>query len=1158
MKENMNQDIEDTIPEKLIGELLDQTNDIFFICNQNGHLFAMNKTFANFIGYEPSLLSYELIRKHFLPDDVKTVSVIFSSQTSGCFQATCISAAGNTCLFDFSYKYKNEQYWVIGKNQTSILKIEHQYNILKEKLEEVNRIALLGAWEYDTKSHELVWSDIIYEIFEYPIDSKLAIEIYDQFIIHKKDNTELMKLSNKALLSGIGFEYNCEIMSLNKKKKWIKIVCKTKIHNGECVRLYGFIQDISQQKVFEKSLLEAELRWQFALESSGDGIWDWDASNNKVFFSKQWLNMLGYSQDNTWQSLEDWDRLVHPDDKEKLYQDLFLHFDGKTDIYINEHRLLCKDGSYKWILDRGKVISRDANNRPLRVIGTHSDISDRVAKDLLLKESEERFRTLFESITEGVALHELIFNDKREIIDYRIINVNHGYERHVSINRDAVIGKKSTDVYKTKKAPYLEEFSRVAVTGEPYHFEAWFEPLQKYFMISVVSPKLYQFATVFEDITARKEEEIQLKEMNKQLEEATMRANNLAAEAEFANSVKSQFLANMSHEIRTPMNAIIGMSHLAMDYAENEKVKNYIMKIQDASQNLLSIITDILDFSKIESGKLDIEDKAFYLKPMLNQVYDMFIVLAQKKGIGLKMQLSDTLPVFISGDSLRISQILINLLSNAVKFTENGLVTLSVTENCVSSDTVKILFSVADTGIGISKQKLDQLFMPFIQGDISTTRKYGGTGLGLSISKRLVELMKGKLEVNSKPDQGSVFSFSIEFKTKKDFISLNTLLGKQSLAIYLVGHINLSFNYTQNETTMSHIHIHQFTDFQDFLQYADLNQNIVNDYSVLLSNLMIPYIDKENGLFHYNNIKMPFIKVLDSANKELNLLKTYIYEERILMLESPLQEKDLFDLLLKSIDQPLFKRETTFVKPHIDESLKNKSILLVEDNLVNQEIAIELLKNYKFRIYCAKTGKEMKDLAKRHHFDLVLMDLELPDADGFSLSEYLKNQERHKQVPIIAMTAHVLQDIKKKCYDSGMIDIICKPFDLNDFYEKVIKNLSLSSFQTDNKDKSVNQTENFPDSMPEIDIKSALNRVNLNIPLYLSILKSFLEQADESAEIILEKKEIPDSENKKFHLHALKGSCTNIGASNLASVCQSWENAIRSGEEDSILYLMTS
>lgn len=490
-------------------------------------------------------------------------------------------------------------------------------------------------------------------------------------------------------------------------------------------------------------------RFLLAIEGTQDGIWDWEIDKDKVFFSKRWKQMLGFEEDEFEDKSENFFNHIHVDEQEMLKQMLQKHFEDPLKfLYFAEIRMLCKDGSYKWILARGQA-SLNPDGTPHRMVGSHTDISMQKTLELNLLEQRNFNRSLVDSANSIIA----VIN--REGV---MVNINPFGEKFTGYTKEEIasepffwarfLSKEIRSnvleiIERAKDGQVVERFqnSWISKNGTIKVFE-WSNAI-----INDDNGIMQYLTTIGVDITQLKEQELKLIE-----------AKNFA---EKATAAKSDFLANMSHEIRTPLNGIIGLSNLVLETDLNEVQKNYLNKSIASSNALLHIINDILDYSKIEAGKIEIEHIPFELDATLSQVSNLFTYEAQKNGIQLNFTITTTTKDTLIGDPFRISQILINLIGNALKFTHKGFIDVTTSMENISDDTLKLKFEIKDSGIGIAKEKQIKLFQKFSQVDSSNTREYGGSGLGLSISQKLAQLMGGDISLQSQEGEGSTFSFSV-------------------------------------------------------------------------------------------------------------------------------------------------------------------------------------------------------------------------------------------------------------------------------------------------------------------------------------------------------------------------------------------------------------
>lgn len=379
------------------------------------------------------------------------------------------------------------------------------------------------------------------------------------------------------------------------------------------------------------------------------------------------------------------------------------------------------------------------------------DITDRKVAEMKVRESERRYRQLFESMKTGFALHEIICNEQGVPYDYRFLEVNPAFESLTGLSAETLIGRTVREVLPSTEPVWIQTYAKVALTGQPMQVEGFSNALGRHYSVSAYSPHKGQFATIFTDVTDQKNAEA-----------AIRRARD---EAEEANRAKTQLLANMSHELRTPLNAIIGLTELLKGSSLDEEQSDYIKTIGASGEALLSLISDLLDFSKIEMGKIEIRNEEFSVRDETVKSFALLSHLMEGKKIDVTYVIDPDVPERITGDPARLRQVLINLMNNAVKFTEKGFVRLAVKSRLLPSGSRRIEFTVADSGEGMSAATMEKIFRPFQQGDGSTTRLHGGSGLGLAISKNLVEQMGGSIRVESVEGKGSVFTFDILDRT---------------------------------------------------------------------------------------------------------------------------------------------------------------------------------------------------------------------------------------------------------------------------------------------------------------------------------------------------------------------------------------------------------
>ncbi|MFZ2960425.1 MAG: response regulator [Candidatus Ozemobacteraceae bacterium] len=683
-------------------------------------------------------------------------------------------------------------------------------------------------------------------------------------------------------------------------------------------------------------------------------------------------------------------------------------------------------------------------------------------------------------------------------------------------------------------------------------------------------------------------------------------------EAQAANQAKSEFLANMSHEIRTPMNGVLGIAHLLEATALNEKQHRFVQTIKNSGKLLLGIINSILDLSKIEAGKIELEQIPFNLRMLLEDIFDVFALDATEEGLNIVFRIFPGTPERLVGDPARIRQILQNLLSNAVKFTRQGEIALTVRLLEMSPDSASLIFAVRDTGIGISGDKVQNIFQAFSQADSSIARRFGGTGLGLIISKKLSILMGGDLTVSSIENQGSTFSFSARFGIVHDksgeetagpqskFI-LPECAGKRILVID--GHelcreaiLDLLSEWKCcGESASSGL------DAIQMIKEAKLQRKPYN--LVLIAKKLPDILASQFGKMVLNNPELADMKFILLVSIEFSGQEFHQqYPGFIGYLTKPIRSTSLRACLVAAFSEKLFLPGETMRKPWDQQkktwSKKSWKILLVEDNVVNQEVMLGFLENSGMQSQAAGLMADALTLLKREDFDLVLMDIQMPDMDGYHATRLIRDPSfgaRNPSIPIIAVTAHALQEYSDRAAQSGMNGYLAKPVDPEKLEQIIRENLEKSNDgengekgmsngaemgQEENREAGgaggtrassaeesiiVEKTEDTGGEVPAcgppenlarksvFDEEELLSRLSGNTMIFNKILIAFLELLPPKLLELQETWKAKDFPTFRRAIHMFKGMCANIAAHDLSALFLSVEKALgREGESPQI------
>jgi len=919
-----------------------------------------------------------------------------------------------------------------------------------------------------------------------------------------------------------------------------QVILAHKTADGTLAFLSTVARDITERNLARDALRMSE---QFLAQSQGLahlGSWNLDLETNTLTWSDELYRIYGVSPEVFVPTVDAFLPLIHVDDRSAMRSWIDAVLSGKTPGPL-DFGVVRPDGTIRVIEGDGEV-QVDADNKPIRLIGTAQDITERKAADRRLLDSEGKFRTLFETAQDGVFLMNA----------HGFLDCNAYAEGLFGCRKADLIGHSPVEF-----SPFAQPDGRLssesaaehvhaAMAGSPQRF-AWqharadgttFDTEVTLNRIDVSGETLLQ--AIVRDVSEHTRLEVSL------------RAARDVADA--ASRAKSEFLANMSHEIRTPMNGVIGMTELLSDTVLEPVQREYVDIIKISADALLSVIEEILDFSKIEAGMLQIDPTTVEVGQVFGDAVKALALQAHQKGLELVYHVAPAVPEYIVADPLRLRQVVTNLLSNAIKFTERGEVAMDVdAEPCDGGD-LTLHVRVKDTGVGIARDIQERIFLPFEQADGSTTRRHGGTGLGLTITNRLAKLMQGRLWVESEEGRGSTFHFTARV-TPGIGVPSHTV---EDAALDGLRVLIIDDNATNRFVLREMVHhwgMRPTTADGGERGLDALRESILqNDpYQVVLLDSHMPGIDgfmvaermRENP-----GLRDVTVLMLTSAERssdvrrcrELGLAAYFV---------KPVTQKELRTTVVRVLSgtAALVHSERGAIAAS-DRSLR---ILLAEDNVVNQKVAVALLSQFHHEVTVTPDGQAAVDAYRRQPFDLILMDVQMPVLDGFAATRAIRQIERATgtHTPIVAMTARAMKGDRERCLDAGMDDYLSKPIQGARVTEVIRRVLGPSPVPPDAPKRA--EEDDPVASAPAGALDPAvLTRLRMlaqaTAPaLFAEVLTLFQTDAAAYVVALQDAAAADDRVRLARTAHALKGASLTVGATTMADACRQLETVEGTG-----------
>ncbi len=999
-----------------------------------------------------------------------------------------------------------------------------------------------GLWDWNIITGDVYFSPAYMSMLGYQVDELAGRVNSWEALLHPDDKESALAVVAVAIARNAA-KYEHEFRLRTKSGGYRNILSKGSVvavdAQGRALRAVGTQTDVTERKQAEESLRKLSR----AVEQSPSMVMITDCVGVIEYINPRFTEITGYSENEV---IGQTPTLLRSGlTAAETYQDMWQTIRSGRN-WQGELRNRKKSGEIYW--ERETISPLKSDDGEIRhYVALKEDISARKAAE----EALLIFQRFAETSGQGFAITtlagEITYANQtlcQMLEEASVADIcRHNFSRYYPVEVLECFQQEIMPLVK-ENGQWTGELILVTATGNKI------PTLENLFVIRDELGKALYFGNVITDITLQKRTEVALQ--------------NAKEQAEQASRFKSEFLANMSHEIRTPLNAIMGMTHLVQNTELTPRQHDYLDKVQSSSHGLLGVINDILDFSKIEAGRLEMEETDFILEKVFENLSNLESMRAAEKGIEIIYSFDENIPDRLVGDPLRLGQVLVNLTSNAIKFTERGQIVISVKLKEKWQDRVRLYFEVKDSGIGVEQQQVGHLFDPFVQADGSTTRKYGGTGLGLAISKQLVSMMKGEIGVESTLGSGSTFSFSAEFGCasdgqKKHYSLAPDLRGTRVLVVDdnasardSLKDMLLSFSFDVTTVSSGAAALSEL----DRVSSEEPSQ----PYKLVLMDWMMPGMDgvQASRLIQESGVlpQLPTIIMVTAYGRD-EVMQSAKHVGIGNFLIKPVSPSTLFDTIIGTLAPvsgvPALASQYKTIVP----DLSGAHVLVVEDNRINQQVAKEMLEAAGIEVTVVNNGAAALQAVHAQAFDLVFMDVQMPDMDGYQTTRMIRKAPQFQQLPIVAMTAHAMTGDREKSLESGMNDHLSKPINpdllystLDQWIELPERDVSLDTGPVRRSDDDIVP----PVNLPGIDIEQGLLRIGGNRTLYRTLLSEFIEDHHNDDVALKEALAVDDFVLFRRLAHSLRGVAGSIGAQQLEERSGDLEQAISKGPLPSELF----